>query len=67
MWIIWAVCMCLWEYAANILGQFSPVKNAFPTISVLIDPLLDNPLGKAGFVAVWLAVGYSLIRVSPKK
>lgn len=67
MWIFWAVSMCLWEYGANIFGQLSDVKNAYPTISVLVDPMLDGPIGKAGFVLVWLAVGYGLIKVSPKK
>jgi hypothetical protein len=67
MWILWAVTMCLWEYAANVLGQLTNVKNAYPTISVLVDPLLDGPIGKAGFVLAWLAVGYGLIKVSPKK
>jgi hypothetical protein len=67
MWIIWAVSMCLWEYAANVLGQLSDGKNQFPTISVLVDPILDGPIGKAGFALAWLAVGYGLIKVSPKK
>lgn len=67
MWIIWAVTMCIWEYGANVFGQLTDVKNAYPTISVLVDPLLDGPIGKAGFVLVWLAVGYGLIKVSPKK
>lgn len=67
MWIIWAVCMCLWEFAANILGQLGGGKYIYPTISVLVDPLLDGPIGKAGFVVAWLLVGYGLIKVSPKK
>lgn len=64
VWIIWAVTMCLWEFGANIAGQLTKLANAFPTISVLVDPLLKNELGQAGFVAVWLLVGYYVIKAS---
>jgi hypothetical protein len=67
MWIIWAVSMCLWEFSANILGQLEGGKYIYPTISVLVDPLLDGPIGKTGFVVAWLLIGYGLIKVSPKK
>jgi hypothetical protein len=61
LWIGWAVTMCIWEFGANIFGQLLNNAPAFPTLSVLIDPLLKVPLGQAGFVAVWLTVGYFLI------
>ena len=67
MWVIWAVTMCLWEYGANIFGQLTGQKHAYPTISVLVDPMLDGPIGKAGFVVAWLSIGFGLIKVSPKK
>lgn len=67
MWIVWAVSMCLWEFSANILGQLEGGKYVYPTISVLVDPMLDGPIGKAGFVVAWLLIGYGLIKVSPKK
>jgi len=67
IWVVWATSLSFWEFAANILGQVSGERNQFPTISVLIDPILDGPIGKAGFVAAWLLVGFGLIKVSPKK
>jgi hypothetical protein len=67
MWILWAVSTCLWEFAANILGQLEGGKYTYPTISVLVDPMLDGPIGKAGFVVAWFLIGYGLIKVSPKK
>ena len=66
MWSAWAIAVCLWEFAANILGQLSTDPNNFPTISVLVDPLLKNELGQAGFVAVWLSVGYGLLKSGAK-
>jgi hypothetical protein len=65
-WSIWAVAMCLWEFGANIAGQVSKLPNAFPTISVLVDPILKLELGQAGFVVVWLLVGYYLLKAGTK-
>jgi len=61
-WSVWAIAMCLWEFGANIAGQLSGRPGDFPTISVLVDPLLDTEIGQAGFVAVWLALGYYLLK-----
>ncbi|MEY2915421.1 MAG: hypothetical protein RL454_350 [Actinomycetota bacterium] len=61
-WSVWGVAMCLWEFGANIFGQISGTPKAFPTISVLVDPLLDSEIGQAGFVVVWLALGYYLLK-----
>jgi hypothetical protein len=63
LWIIWATVTCIWEFAANILGQLHNSHTMFPTISILIDPLLDTVFGQAGFVAVWVLVGMSLLRL----
>lgn len=65
-WSAWAIAMCLWEFAANILGQLSTDPNNFPTISVLVDPLLKPEIGQAGYVAVWLSVGYYLLKTGAK-
>jgi len=66
VWIVWAVSMCCWEFAANILGQVFKAPSSFPTMSVLIDPLLKADLGQAGFVAVWLSVGYFVLKAGIK-
>ena len=63
-WIIWAVVTCVWEFAANILGQVLKDPHGYPTISLLIDPLMDQIIGQAGYVVVWVAVGYGLIKVA---
>lgn len=65
-WSAWAIVMCLWEFGANIFGQLSKVPDAFPTISVLVDPILKLEIGQAGFVVVWLLVGYYLLKAGTK-
>jgi hypothetical protein len=66
LWVSWAVLTCIWEFTANILGQLHNTHPGYPTISILIVPLLDTILGQAGFVAVWVLVGLSLIRIGRK-
>ncbi len=66
LWVSWAVLTCVWEFTANILGQLHNTHTGYPTISILIVPLLDTILGQAGFVAVWVLVGLSLIRIGRK-
>ena len=62
-WITYGIALCVWELAANILGQLNNTLTEYPTISVLVDPLLDHPLGKAGFVLLWLLTGVGFMRL----
>ncbi len=63
IWRTYGIALCVWELAANILGQLNDTLSEFPTISVLVDPLLDHPLGKAGFVLLWLMSGVGFMRL----
>ncbi|MFM6980148.1 MAG: hypothetical protein ACKOWE_01930 [Micrococcales bacterium] len=63
LWISWAVGLALWEFAANLLGIFNDNLYEFPTISVLVDPMLDSWGGQAAFVSLWMALGIGLLRL----
>ena len=55
---------CLWEAFAYILSNTLPGFNdAFPTISVLLDPVVGDAAGRTFFVIVWVVAGLALIRV----
>ncbi|MGE5131641.1 MAG: hypothetical protein ACM32E_01890 [Gemmatimonadota bacterium] len=63
---VWAgllVAGGLWELSA-LLQQpsLSTGSYAHPTISVLTDPLLAGPPGRALVLAAWLALGWALVR-----
>lgn len=66
VWAAGGVGLLLWEFAANILGQFDKSLQSFPTLSVLIDPVLDNIFGQAAFTVLWLVVGISFLRLWKK-
>ena len=38
-----------------------PVRPDFPSVSEIVDPLLDQPAGRAVFVAVWFGLGGFLL------
>jgi len=61
IWIEWALIVCFWEYAANIIGQFAASNESFPTISLVMDPIMDTHIGKFAFIAAWLWMGYNLL------
>lgn len=64
MWSMLAVALCLWEASAFILSVTLPGGNVdFPTISVLLDPFVENTWGRLVFVGLWLAAGYGLLRL----
>lgn len=65
-WAGASVGLLLWEFGANIFGQLDKSLYSFPTISVLVDPLLDNLLGQAIFVILWLTVGIGFLKLWKK-
>ncbi|MCU1525404.1 MAG: hypothetical protein JWO18_2298 [Microbacteriaceae bacterium] len=64
--ILWAaigVACCLWEVASFLLGLASPEAAAeHPSISLLLDPVVDTTLGRIVFIALWLLGGIALLR-----
>ena len=63
-WSMAAVVLCLWEATAFVLSVTVPNGNEnFPTISVLLDPFVENQWGRLVFVGLWLAAGYGLLRI----
>ena len=62
VWSLWAVALCAWEATAFILSVTTPNGGAnFPTISILLDPVVESIPGRILFVGLWLAGGLSLI------
>lgn len=62
-WAGVAVLVCVWQLAAFLLQQpGSDRLHDHPTVSLLIDPLVDSQPGRGVALAVWLAGGYVLLR-----
>ena len=67
LWTILCLGITAWEFMANILGQLVGSLHVYPTISVLIDPILDTKYGQAAFVILWLALGIGFLRIWSKR
>jgi hypothetical protein len=62
-WAAVFVVLALWELAALLLQpSLTTSSPQHPTISVLLDPALGSQLGRSVGFAVWLALGWSLVR-----
>jgi hypothetical protein len=66
-WSLWAIGFALNELFAYVASKLTGSLEAFPTISVILDPVLDEPLGRAVFVALWLTAGIYLFGVRRKR
>jgi hypothetical protein len=67
IWGTWAISFALVELVAYLGSKLVGDLDRFPTISVLLDPVLDDPLGRAAFIALWLIAGVYLFGIRRRK
>ena len=61
-WAIIGIAFCIWELDMYFLGLHAAGRTEFPALSDLLDPILNNPIGRLLGVAAWLAGGVALAR-----
>ena len=61
-WTILGLALVLWELAMYFLGCGQDGRTAFPALSDILDPILNNPIGRFLGVVAWLAGGVALTR-----
>jgi hypothetical protein len=61
-WTILGLALVLWELAMYFLGYGQDGRTAFPALSDILDPILNNPVGRFLGVVAWLAGGVALTR-----
>lgn len=62
-WALTVVVACVFELTAFVFGRIAPERSAeFPSISMVVDPLLHQPWPRAVFILGWLALGLLLVR-----
>jgi len=67
-WALLAISLSVWEALALVVSATSPLAatislQAFPTVSVLLDPVLRSWAGQVFFVGCWLVTGLALLRL----
>jgi hypothetical protein len=62
-WAIVGIVACVWEIVqVTVGGLVVNGRETHPALSDLLNPLLDDPVGKVLFVALWVAFGVFLVR-----
>lgn len=61
-WTVVGIAFCAWELAMYFAGYGQSGRTEYPALSDLLDPVLDNPIGRLVFAAAWLAGGIALAR-----
>jgi len=61
-WAIVGIAFCIWELGMYFLGLNASGRTEFPALSDLLDPVLNNPIGRFLAIAAWLAGGVALAR-----
>jgi MFS superfamily sulfate permease-like transporter len=67
MWLSLAVFMCVSELFAYIWANVFKDDKTYPTISVIVNPVLDSPYGRGIFLTLWLMIGVGLLQIWRKK
>ena len=61
VWVALAVTVAFYEMLSYIVGDVTNRPYHYPTISMLVDPMLHNVGGRIFFVACWTLIGYKFI------
>ena len=67
LWGWWAALFGLVELTAYVGSKLLGDLSSFPTISVILDPVLETPIGRGAFVALWLLAGVYLFGIRARK
>ncbi len=65
LWVALAISWCLWELVSFIYEQAAGgLSLTHPTMSDLVDPMLDNRVVQALAIGVWVAAGLAMLRAA---
>jgi hypothetical protein len=66
-WTTLAVFMCLSELFAYIWANTFKDDKSYPTISIIVNPVLESPYGRGIFLVLWMLIGVGLLQLWRKK
>ena len=67
IWFTIGLLTCLAELGNYFAADVTHNDKSYPTITVLVDPLVANNAGKIFFIILWSLIGVGLLRVSTKE
>ena len=63
LWVTIAISMALCELMAYIWANVYKDDKSFPTISVLVNPVLESPYGRSIFLLLWMLIGIGMLGI----
>jgi hypothetical protein len=66
-WLTLAVLMCVSELFAYIWASVFKDDKSYPTVSIIVNPVLDSPYGRGIFLALWMLIGVGLLQLWRQK
>lgn len=67
LWLTLATILCVSELFAYIWANAFKDDESYPTISIIVNPVLESPYGRGIFLLVWMLIGVGLIQPWRKK
>lgn len=67
LWVTIAITMAVCELFAYIWANVYKDDESFPTISVLVNPILESPYGRSIFLVLWMLIGIGMLGIWRKK
>lgn len=67
IWITIGLLTCVCELGNYFASDLVHNDKVYPTITVLLDPIVADTWGKVAFVTIWAGIGAGLLRVSTKR
>jgi hypothetical protein len=62
-----ALFMAVSELFAYIFATVYKDDATYPTISILVNPTLESPWGRAMFLTLWMLIGVGLLQIRKKR
>jgi hypothetical protein len=67
VWMSLALFMAYSELFAYIFASVFKDDVTYPTISILVNPILDSPYGRGIFLALWMLIGFGLLQFRKRR
>ncbi len=62
IWMTLAIFMAVSELFAYIWAEVFKDDNTYPTISIIVNPILESPYGRGLFLLLWMLIGLGLLQ-----
>lgn len=63
IWMTLALVMAVSELFAYIFATVYKDDTTYPTISILVNPVLESPWGRSTFLTLWMLIGVGLLQI----